>query len=53
MKVKITHPSGEYKAGLEYDLPEDEALELIEKEQAVEIKEPKRKAKKWQPEEHI
>lgn len=29
MKVKITYPTGELQAGLTYDLPADEAREII------------------------
>lgn len=32
MKVKITHPFGELRAGLVYDLPNEEAREVIEKD---------------------
>lgn len=41
MKIKITHPTLNYQAGLVYDVPDKEAQELIKKDYAFEIVEPK------------
>jgi hypothetical protein len=46
MKLKITHPSGDYLAGLEYEVPEKKALELIAADMAFEVVENKPKTKK-------
>ena len=37
MKIKLTHPALGYLAGQEIDIPDKQAQELIDKEQAVEV----------------
>jgi hypothetical protein len=51
MRIKITFPINNYQAGLIYEVPYDEAVDLIKSDMAIEIKEeqeekpkPKRKA---------
>jgi hypothetical protein len=39
MRVYITHPIGDYHAGVIYDVPDKKARELIEHDMAFEIKE--------------
>lgn len=51
MRIKITFPINGYQAGLIYEVPYDEAVDLIKSDMAIEIREeeeekpkPKRKA---------
>lgn len=52
MKIKITQKTGDYQAGIVYDVPDKEAQKLIEKDIAIvlpddkEIEKPNKKAAK-------
>jgi hypothetical protein len=55
MKVKITHPCPEYglEAGLDYELPDEIAREIIEADKGIAVEaepEPKRPRRKKEPE---
>lgn len=45
MEVKITCTQDDLQAGLEYDLPAEVALMLIEEDKAIPVEEPKKKVK--------